>query len=158
MTPHNHTTPPGQLVGTCSWLSNACTGGGVVLTPEARGAADRGVPPHKGPFKAKAPLDLGRLAFACLLGSLLVVWQNRRTEKYGGRPPEFFRTLVLLYGPWFSKLEFPSTHGDPRTPASLSPSGGACGTAWAVHKGIGLLFEANKGIAHGLYTQNRSSS
>ena len=93
-----------------------------------------------GSFKAKAPLDLGRLAFACLLGSLLVVWQNRRTEKYGGRPPEFFRTLVLLYGPWFSKLEFPSTHGDPRTPASLSPSGGACGTAWAVHTAICIIF------------------
>merc|ERR1711998_342361 len=96
---------------------------------------------RRGSFKAKAPLDLGRLAFACLLGSLLVVWQNRRTEKYGARCPEFFRTLVSLYGPWFSKLEFPSTHGDPRTPASLPPSGGACGTAWVVHTAMGLIFD-----------------
>ena len=148
-----------------STLSDAARPPQCTLPPIARQvrARDRSVgarkgdcwPPQNiaahlsGSFKAKAPLDLGRHAFACLLGSLLVVWPNRRTEKYGPRWPLFFRTLVLLYGPWFSKLASPSTHGDPRTPASLSPSGGACGTAWAVHKGIGLLFEANKGIAHG---------
>ena len=43
VTPHNHTTPPGQLIRTCSWLSNACTGAAVAPTPDARGAADRRV-------------------------------------------------------------------------------------------------------------------
>ena len=69
----------------------------VPVTP-CREEATARVDVLRGSFKAKAPLDLGRHAPACLLGSLLVVWPNRRTEKYGARCPQFFRTLVLLSG------------------------------------------------------------
>merc|ERR1712185_427212 len=85
----------------------------------------------------------------------LGVWRIGGAENHRGRAPDIFRSLVSLYGSWFPKLASPSTHGGPRTPASLSPSGGACGTAWAVHTAIGFVLESPEHTAQCLYMQNR---